>query len=81
MIAQYKCKNKEDRVKNVNLWNEHFDKLKETHPGEQDSIEIDNLLKYVENTTTIENRQIHRNYQGNAYCNYHRRGNRNPRGF
>ena len=37
------------------------DKLKETHSKEQDSNEIDSLLKYAEKTPTNENHQIHRN--------------------
>ena len=42
MIAKYRCKVKEGKTRNVNNWNEHFDKLKETHSEEQDSNEIDN---------------------------------------
>ena len=63
MITKYRCKVKEDETRNVNKWNEHFDKLKEIHSEEQDSNEIDNLLKYAEKTATNENRQIHGNYQ------------------
>ena len=51
MIAKYRNKVKEDETRNVNNWNKHFDKLKETHSKEQDSNEIDNLLKYVEPPT------------------------------
>ena len=81
MIAKYRCKVKEGKTRNVNNWNEHFDKLKETHSEEQDSNEIDNLLKYAEKNTTNENRQIHRNYQKHDYRNYHRPHNRNPQRF
>ena len=65
MIAKHKCKVKEDKTKNVNNWNEHFDKLKKKKNSEkQDSNEIDTLLKYAKKkTTTNENCQIHRNYQ------------------
>ena len=42
MIAKYRYKVKEDETTNVNNWNEHFDKLKETHSEEQDSNEFDN---------------------------------------
>ena len=59
----------------------HFKKLKETHSEEQDSNEIDNLLKYAERPTTNENRQIYCNYQQNDYRNYHRSRKRNPRKF
>ena len=31
MIASYRCKVKEDETRNVNNWNEHFNKLKEKH--------------------------------------------------
>ena len=31
IIAKYRCKVKEDETRNVNNWNEHFDKLKEKH--------------------------------------------------
>ena len=31
MIANYRCKVKEDETRNVNNWNEHFNKLKEKH--------------------------------------------------
>ena len=81
MVAKYKSKVKEDETRNVNNWNKHFDKLKETHSEEQDSNEIDNLLKYAENPPTNKNRQIHRNYQKNDYRNYHRSRNRNPRRY
>ena len=63
MIAKCRSKVKEDETRNVNNWKKHFDKLKETHSEEQDSNEIDNLLKYAEKPSTNENRQIHRNYQ------------------
>ena len=81
MITKYRCKVKEDETRNVNKWNEHFDKLKEIHSEEQDSNEIDNLLKYAEKTATNENRQIHGNYQKNDCRNYHRSLNCNPRRF
>ena len=48
MITKYRSKVKEDETRNVNNWNKHFDKLKETHSEEQDWNEIDNLLKYPE---------------------------------
>ena len=48
MITKYRSKVKEDETRNVNNWNKHFDKLKETHSEEQDWNEIDNLLKYAE---------------------------------
>ena len=63
MVAKYRCKVKEDETRNVSNWNKHFDKLKDTHSEEQDSNEIDNLLKYAEKATTNENCQIQRNYQ------------------
>ena len=67
MIAKYRSKVKEYKTKTVSNWNKHFVKLKETHSEEQDSNEIGNLLKYAEKSPTIENRQIHRNYQKSAY--------------
>ena len=63
MTVKYRSKAREDETKNVNNQNKHFDKLRETHLEEQDSSEIDNLLKYAEKTTTNKNRQIHCNYQ------------------
>ena len=36
MIAKYRCKVKENETRNVNKWNENFDKLKETHPEKHD---------------------------------------------
>ena len=81
MITKYRSNVKEDETRNANNWNKHFDKLKETHLEQQDSNEIDNLLKYPEKPPTNENRQIHRNYQKNDYHNYHRSRKRNPRRF
>ena len=31
MIAKHRCKVKEDETRNVNNWNENFDKLKKKH--------------------------------------------------
>ena len=51
-----RCKVKEEEeARNVNNWNEQFNKLEETHFKEQYSNEIGDLLKYVENTTTNGN--------------------------
>ena len=36
MISKYICKVKEDETRNVNNWNEHVNKLKQTHSEEQD---------------------------------------------
>ena len=44
MIAKYRFKVEKSVARNVNNWNEHFDKIKETHSEEQDSNENDNLL-------------------------------------
>ena len=81
MTAKYRSKVKEYETRNVNNWDKHCDKLKETYSEEQDSNKIDNLLKYAEKPTTSENRQIHRNYQKNDYRNYHRSRNCNSRRF
>ena len=35
MISKYICKVKEDETRNVNNWNEHVNKLKQTHSEEQ----------------------------------------------
>ena len=78
MIAKYRSKVKENETRNVNNWNKHFDKLKETHSEEKGSNEIDNLLKNTERPPN-KNCPIHRNYlKKNGYCNYHRSRNRNP---
>ena len=37
MIAKYRSKVKENETRNVNNWNKHFDKLKETHLEERNS--------------------------------------------
>ena len=48
MIAKYSSKVKENETRNINNWNKHFDKLKETHSEEKGSNEIDNLLRNTE---------------------------------
>ena len=54
MIAKYRSKIKEDETRNVNNWNKHFDKLKETHSEEQNSNETDNLLKSPQLIETVK---------------------------
>ena len=81
MIAKYSSKVKENETRNVNNWDTHFDKLKETDLEEQDLNENDNSLKYAEKCPTNQNRQIHCNCQKNDYRNYHRSHNRNPQRF
>ena len=54
IIAKYRSKVKEDETRNVSNWSKHFDKLKETYSEEQDSNEIDNLLKYAGKPPTNE---------------------------
>ena len=78
MIAKYKSKVEEDESRNVNNWNKHFDKLKETYSEQQDSNKVDSLLKYAEKPLTNKIRKIHRNYQKNDCQNYQRLRNRNP---
>ena len=56
MIAKYRSKVKEDETRNVNNWDTHFDKLKETDLEEQDLNENDNSLKYAEKCPTNQNR-------------------------
>ena len=81
MVAKYKRKVKEDETRNANNQNKRFDKLKEMHWEEQNSNEIDNLLKYAKKSPTNKNRQIHRNYQKNEFPSYHRSCNHNPRNY
>ena len=81
MTAKYRSKVKEDKTRNVNNWNKHLDKLKETHSEKQDSNHIDNLLLYAGNPTTDENRQFHCNYQKNDYHKYHRSRKSSPQRF
>ena len=81
MIAKYRSKVKENETRNVNNWDTHFDKLKETDLEEQDLNENDNSLKYAEKCPTNQNRQIHCKCQKNDYRNYHRSHNRNPQRF
>ena len=78
-----KTKVKEGETRNVNNWNKHFDKSKETCLEEQDWNEIDNLWKYAEKTpqpmktpkfTVITKKK-------NNYRNYHRSRYGNPLKF
>ena len=54
IIAKYRSNVKEYETRYVNNWSKHFDKLKETYSEEQDSNEIDNLLKYTGKPPTNE---------------------------
>ena len=48
-LLQVKYKDKlEDEKRNTDNWNNHFDKLKATCQKEQESNDIDNLLKYAD---------------------------------
>ena len=50
-----KDKLKEDEKRNTANWNDHFDKLKATYEKEQESNDIDNLLKYADKQSQNEN--------------------------
>ena len=63
MIAKYRSKVKEDKSRNVNNGNKHFDKSKQMHSEEQDWNENGNWLKHAQIPRTNGDRQIHSNYQ------------------
>ena len=50
-----KDKLKEDEKRNTANWKDHFDKLKATYEKEQESNDIDNLLKYADKQSQNEN--------------------------
>ena len=45
---EYKEKLKEDEKINTDNWNDHFNELKATYEKEQESNNMDNLLKYAD---------------------------------
>ena len=48
-VLQGKYRDKlKDEKRNTDNWNDHFDKLKTTYKKEQESNDIDNLLKYAD---------------------------------
>ena len=53
--VKYKDKLKEDKKRNTDNWNHCFDKLKATYEKEQESNDIENLLKYADNQSQNEN--------------------------
>ena len=59
--VKYKNKLEEDKKRNTDNWNDHFDKLKATYKKEQESNNIDNLLKYVDKQSQNENAAANNN--------------------
>ena len=75
--VKYKDKLKEDKKKNTDNWNDHFDKLKATNEKKQESNDIDSLLEYADKQSQNENvaannKCTQKNYPGD----HHRLRNR-----
>ena len=71
--VKYKDKLKEDEKRNTDNWNNHFDKLKATYQKEQESNDIDNLLKYADKQSEDENVAANNNYMQKNYLGQHHR--------
>ena len=80
--VKYKDKLKEDEKRNTDNWNNHFDKLKATYQKEQESNDIDNLLKYADKQSEDENVAANNKYmQKNHLGQHHRPHYRFPRKY
>ena len=71
--VKYKEKVKEDEKRNTDNWNDHFDKLKATYEKEQESNDIDNLLKYPDKQFQEENVAANNKYTQKNYPGQHGR--------
>ena len=71
--VKYKDKLKEDEKRNADHWNDHFDKLKATCEKEQESNDIDNLLKYADKQSQNENVAANNKYTQKIYQGQHHR--------
>ena len=71
--VKYKDKLKEDEKRNTDNWNNHFDKLKATYQKEQESNDIDNLLKYADKQSGDENVAANNKYMQKNYLGQHHR--------
>ena len=71
--VKYKDKLKEDKKRNTDNWNNHFDKLKATYQKEQESNDIDNLLKYADKQSGDENVAANNQYMQKIYLGQHHR--------
>ena len=71
--VKYKDKLKEDEKRNTDNWNNHFDKLKATYQKEQESNDIDNLIKYADKQSVDENVAANNKYMQNIYRGQHHR--------
>ena len=71
--VKYKAKLKEDEKRNTDNWNDHFDKLKATYEKEQESNDIDNLLKYGNKQSQNENVAANFKYTQKNYPGQHHR--------
>ena len=65
--VKYKNELEEDKKRNTNNWNDHFDKLKATYEKEQESNNIDNLLKYADKQSQNENVAANNKYTQKNY--------------
>ena len=80
--VNYKDKLKEDEKRNKDNWNDHFDKLKTTYEKEQESNDIDDLLKYADKQSQDENLAANNKYTQKSYPGQHHRPHyRFPRKF
>ena len=71
--VKYRDKLKEDEKRNTDNWNDHFDKLKATYEKEQESNDIDNLLKYGNKQSQNENVAANFKYTQKNYPGQHHR--------
>ena len=71
--VKYKEKLKEVKKRNTDNWNDHFDQLKATYEKEQESNDIDTLLKYADKQSQDENVAANNKYAQNNYPGQHHR--------
>ena len=71
--VKYKEKLKEDKERNTDNWNDHFDQLKALYEKEQESNDIDTLLKYADKQSQDENVAANNKYAQNNYPGQHHR--------
>ena len=71
--SKYKEKLKEEEKRNTDNWNNNFDKLKVTYEKEQESNDIDNLLKYAGKQSQDKNVAANNKYKQKIYLGQHHR--------
>ena len=80
--VKYKGTLKEDKKRNKDNQNDHLNKFQATHEREQESNDIDNLLKYADKQSqngngAANNKYTQKNYPGQ----HHRPRNRFPQKY